>query len=59
VRIGLEEGSQLHGFCPKNYLEKGCGAAVVAVLSLYENETLRRGHTVFLDVPLGMRTVDI
>ena len=55
----LEEGSQLYGFHPKNYIEKGYGAIVVAVLYPYENETLRRGHTVFLDVAQGMRTVDI
>lgn len=59
VRIALEEGSQLYGFHPKNYVEKGYGAIVVAVLYPYENETLRKGHTVCLDVAQGMRTVDI
>lgn len=55
----LEEGSQLYGFHRKNYVEKGYGAIVVAVLYPYENETLRRGPTVFLDVAQGMRTVNI
>lgn len=59
VRIGLEEGSQEYDFRPQNYLEKSCGATVVAVLSPYENEGLWRGHSVFLDVAQGMRTVDV
>lgn len=59
VRIRLEERSQLYGFHPKNDLEKGCGATMVAVLSPYESKTLRRGHTVFPDVVQRMRTVDI